>query len=261
MSVRRNRLDALGDRMKSYERVETSQVFPPNSILYVRLDGRGFSKFTKGLERPYDERMSNLMKATAKYLCKEFNCLIVETQSDEISCILLNSYEAPCMFEGKKQKLISTLASSATAFFNANLYKYLPEKVDSDRLPTFDCRVFPVPTKREAANAILWRERDAIKNSVAMAASHYFSHKELQNKSSTIMIDMLKTKHNIVFEDYPTFFKTGSYFQREVYIKEGEGDFEPVVRSRISEVNLVLSNLTHKQRVEAIFGINTDKED
>ena len=58
---REKRLDALGDRMKAYEKIETMQKFPPNSILCVRIDGRSFSKFTKGLQRPYDERLSKLM--------------------------------------------------------------------------------------------------------------------------------------------------------------------------------------------------------
>ena len=34
----KNRLDALGDRLKAYESIETSQVFPPNCFLYVRID-------------------------------------------------------------------------------------------------------------------------------------------------------------------------------------------------------------------------------
>ena len=39
--------DALGDRMKAYERQETEQRFIPLLPIYARIDGRGFSKFTK----------------------------------------------------------------------------------------------------------------------------------------------------------------------------------------------------------------------
>lgn len=70
------RLDELGDRMKRYERQETAQTFCPNTWLYVRIDGRGFSKFTKGLKRPYDERLSNLMVKTTEYLVSETNARV-----------------------------------------------------------------------------------------------------------------------------------------------------------------------------------------
>lgn len=71
-TVRSQRMDAMGDRLKAYERIETEKRFRPNSILYVRLDGRSFSKFTKGLTRPYDVRLSRLMQETTAYLVHEF---------------------------------------------------------------------------------------------------------------------------------------------------------------------------------------------
>ena len=53
--------DALGDRMKAYERQETELRFIPLLPIYARIDGRGFSKFTKGFARPYDERFRALV--------------------------------------------------------------------------------------------------------------------------------------------------------------------------------------------------------
>ena len=73
----KTQLDALGNRLKTYEQHETSKKFIPNLPIYVRLDGRGFSKFTKGMARPFDERMSNLMIATTSYLVKELNAVIL----------------------------------------------------------------------------------------------------------------------------------------------------------------------------------------
>lgn len=251
MSKVKNRLDELGNRMKSYERIETEQKFRPNSILYVRLDGRGFSKFTKGLKRPYDERLSNLMIDTTKYLVDEFNCVVGYCQSDEISLIIKNDYGSPCIFEGKKQKLISTLAASCTAFFNRNL-DYIPEKMNTNRLPTFDCRIFEVPNKCEAVNALLWREKDAIKNSVSMAASHYYSHKELQNQSSKVMIDMLLHK-DVVWSEYPDFFKKGTYVMKKTYEKDTE--FGKVIRSKVDVVDISLNNLRTISNIKTIFGV------
>jgi tRNA(His) 5'-end guanylyltransferase len=79
--------------------------------------------------------------------------------------------------------------------------------------PQFDCRVFSVPNETEAANCLLWRELDATRNSVSMAAQANFSHKELQGKSCAEMHDMLFNK-SINWNNYPDFFKRGTYVQR-----------------------------------------------
>lgn len=254
-SNKSSRFDMLGDRLKTFERIETDQKFPPNSYLYVRLDGRSFSKFTKGLKRPYDQRLSNLMATVTKALVKQFNALIGYTQSDEISLIINHTYESGCIFEGKKQKLLSTLSAYASSVFAANLAKEIPEKdpLVTDVYPSFDCRIFPVFTKSEAANALLWRENDAIKNSVSMAAYDNFSTKELFKVNVKVMKDMLKTQKNIIWDDYPKFFKSGSYFQRGLYEKVLE-DKSTVTRSKISEVNITLSEISHIRRIETIFG-------
>lgn len=62
----KNLKDSLGDRLKSYESQTTGIKMIPRIPVIARLDGKGFSKFTKGLKRPYDERLSNLMVETTK---------------------------------------------------------------------------------------------------------------------------------------------------------------------------------------------------
>lgn len=247
----KKQLDALGERMKHFEKIETSDKFIPNLPIYVRLDGRGFSKFTKGMARPYDERMSNLMLATSQYLLKEFNASLSYVQSDEISLIIHNTYESPCTFDGKKQKLCSTLAASASAFFSLNYFKYFQEELDlNKRLPTFDCRLFNLPSWDEAANAILWRYLDAKKNSVQMLAQSVFSHKELQGLNESVVKDKLKTDKNIVWEDYPEFFKYGVLSKSQSFeISEG------VIRNRV--VSLELKQpfylLSHSERLSLVL--------
>jgi tRNA(His) 5'-end guanylyltransferase len=128
-------------------------------LLSLRLDGKGFSKFTKGLKRPYDERLSNLMVETTKYLVKETNANCGYTQSDEITLVWYSdSYESKIYFDGRLFKMISDLASMCSVYFNRQLPNFLPEKVD--KMPRFDCRVFNLPTKEEAVNVFLWHEQD-----------------------------------------------------------------------------------------------------
>jgi hypothetical protein len=49
--------------------------------------------------------------------------------------------------------------------------------------PTFDCRVFQVPTTQDLLDVFIWREDDAVKNSVTMLAQAHFSHSELHGRA------------------------------------------------------------------------------
>lgn len=204
--------DALGDRMKDYERRETGRRFLPMLPIYARIDGRSFSRFTKGMNRPFDQTMSNIMLFTTEYLVEETNALIGYTQSDEISLIFYQEHsDSEVFFNGKIFKMTSQLAAMATAKFNALVVQHFPDRVKL--LPTFDARVFTLPNKVEAANAILWREFDATKNAISMAARSVCSHKELQGKSGNEMQEMMFQK-GVNFNDYPSFFKRGTYVRR-----------------------------------------------
>lgn len=252
----KKQLDALGTRLKAYEHIETQTKLIPGNPVYIRLDGRGFSKFTKTMQRPYDARMSLLMEETTKYLVKEFNAVIGYSQSDEISLVLENTYETPCMFEGKIQKLVSTLAASATAYFNANFQNHFDTSVleFSKRLPTFDCRVINLPSKDEVANMILWRYLDAIKNSKQMAGHHYFSNKELFKLNTDQIVGKLHSEKNVNWYEYPQFFKEGVFIKRETYEKDLE-DGATCTRSRIVSKSptkpFVL--LEHEDRIGFIY--------
>lgn len=205
--------DNFGDRMKSYENQTCGINLIPRIPVIARLDGKGFSKFTKGLKRPYDERLSKLMVETTKYLVKETNANCGYTQSDEITLVWYNdSYESEIYFNGRLFKMISDLASMCSVFFNRELPNYLPEK--KDKMPRFDCRVFNVPNIEEATNVFLWREQDATKNSISMAAQSVYSHGQLMNKSGNEKQEMLFIK-GINWNDYPSFFKRGTYVQRK----------------------------------------------
>lgn len=256
--------DDLGDRMKSYEARETDRKFMDFAPVVARMDGRGFSHWTAGLRRPFDEDLTNVMIATAKELVQATNARIGYTQSDEITLVfLVEDIVQSMMFDGKVQKLCSVLASMATSRFIVNCLAaggVLAERVM--RGPHFDARVFQVPNKSEAANAVLWRERDAAKNAVSMAARSYYPHKELQGKNSSEMQEMIFAK-GMNFNDYPAFFKRGSFVQartretmlsdniRERLRKDGHECDMPVIRRFIERIDMPI--FSHVENREAVI--------
>jgi len=207
--------DDLGDRMKNYERSETGRLFMPQIPICARLDGRGFSRFTKGMERPFDAEMTKAMVAATTYLVEKTHARIGYCQSDEISLVwLADTSDSEIFFNGKIQKVVSVLSSMATVAFMTAILASDRLRSYADRMPHFDGRVFQVPNKLEAANAILWRELDATKNAVSMAASAYYSHKALMNMTGPQKQEMLFEK-GINFNDYPAAFKRGTFVRRE----------------------------------------------
>jgi tRNA(His) 5'-end guanylyltransferase len=205
--------DDLGDRCKRYEEIESGRRFLPLIPVVARIDGRSFSSFTNGMDRPYDKVMSDMMIETTKRLVEETNAVVGYTQSDEISLAWHSTdIRSQVWFDGRIQKMTSQLAAQATLHFN-RLLEVMYEKYYY-RMPTFDARVWQVPNRTEAVNMFVWREWDATKNSITMAASHYYSHAELQGKNGSEKQEMLFQK-GVNWNNYPTFFKRGTYVQRK----------------------------------------------
>jgi len=206
--------DSLGDRMKVYEYHETNRRFIKFLPIYARIDGRGFSKFTRGMERPYDKRMSDAMIDTTKVLVEQTHATIGYVQSDEISLVWIPTEHGHNWFDGKIIKMTSVLAGLTTAAFISSMADHFVNwELLLLKLPHFDARVINMPSETEAANMLLWRSLDATKNAVSMATRHYYSHKAMHLKSQADMNEMLFAK-KVNFNDYPYFFKRGTWVRR-----------------------------------------------
>lgn len=209
--------DELGDRMKLYEGARAGERFMPLLPILARIDGRAFHSFTRGMDRPFDRAFTDCMVGTTIALVRETNACMGYTQSDEITLAWHSTdIKSQVWFDGRVQKMVSQLAAQATLRFYRLAVVNLPAFVD--RLPTFDARAWQVPNRTEGANVFLWRERDATKNSLSMAADALYSHKELHGKNGADKHDMLMAK-GVNWNDYPTFFKRGTYVQRSTVLR------------------------------------------
>lgn len=224
--------ETLGDRLKAYENVQTERMLIARLPTYVRIDGRAFHTFCHGLIKPFDPVFVEIMKKTCAYLVEKTNAMCGYVQSDEISL----AYESPekMPFECRVFKIESSYAAMATSAFTLfGLETKLGEKIKK-MMPTFDCRVFQVPSMSELANCFVWREQDCLKNSITTVALSKFGHSKLQNKNGDEKIKMLKKEFDYDFyKDTPIDFVRGSYFRREPYMKE----LTEAEVSKISEKN------------------------
>ena len=220
----------LGDRIKTHYEDRTKQFLTRRLITIIRLDGKGFSKFTKNLTKPFDDGFSDDMDATSVFLCENIQgAKFAYTQSDEISVVLtdFDTLETDAWFDYSVQKMTSIAASLATARFNQLRAFRNPESP----LAFFDARVFQVPNIEEMVNAMIFRQQDCTRNSISMAASANFSHRILEGKSGEEKQEMLFSEKGINWNDYKTKYKRGSVIRRIKVEMFGENDV-PYVRNK-----------------------------
>lgn len=193
---------ALGDRMKAHEQV-TRQILPGRCYTVLRVDGRAFHSYLRGCARPFDVEFMADMDAVAEALCAEISgAVMAYTQSDEISVLVTDfgSAGTQAWFGGVLAKQVSIAASLATAVLN--------ERRPGKRA-LFDARVFTLADPVEVANCLIWRQRDAVRNSIAMAAQAKFSHRQLHGVGTGQMQELLWSEHRINWNDYPDGCKRG----------------------------------------------------
>lgn len=232
--------DSLGDRMKGYEGV--SRNFLTRRVpAIIRLDGKAFHTFTKGMKKPFDSVLTQTMQETMKYLCENIQgCVLGYTQSDEITLVLTDyaTIQTDAWFGYNIQKMCSVSASMATSVFNKVFYRSIDnyfnqedilstmfgENSESkDRLrqyadtlknalakgALFDSRAFSIP-KEEVCNCLIWRQQDATRNSIEAVGQANFSHHELHKKTCNMIQEMLWSQRGINWNDFPTELKRGS---------------------------------------------------
>lgn len=229
----------FGTRIKEYESLSETYL-DKTQYTIIRVDGHGFSKFTKGFEKPFDDLLTKLLSETARALMAEFKAVTAYSQSDEITLLLLP--DENLIYSGRVQKITSLVASFASMKFNdlvreewhkmnrlfvcefgqepahSKRQNFLKSKIGK---AFFDARVFQVPTDTEAFNSLLWRTKDCERNSKNVFAQNILSHKDCQNLSSNELVEKcLELGYNWnTLEDR---FKYGILWKKENYIKKIE---------------------------------------
>jgi tRNA(His) 5'-end guanylyltransferase len=226
--------DPLGDRMKDFYEDRTRYKLARRTNTIIRIDGKAFHTYTKGLQRPFDQGLMEDMNKTTEYLCQNIQgAKFGYVQSDEIS-ILITDYDdidTHAWFDANLQKMASIAASLATAEFNRlRLIRKMNTTVatagsilEQFKHAMFDARVFQIPYQEEVINYFIWRQQDATRNSISSVAQSLYSAKELHGKKTSDMQEMIFQK-GINWNDFTPREKRGSIIRRveHVYARRDE---------------------------------------
>lgn len=243
MSDKKNQ---IGFRMKSYYEDRQRDYLLRRIPVIMRLDGKAFHTYTKGLNRQ-SESFSDVMNLTAIKLCEEIQgAKIAYVQSDEIT-ILITDYEqleTEAWFDYDKSKMESVSASIAGVTFSLESYRIWKEannkddddkndiqkiieqvsvfqnKAEFQRPAYFDSRARNFP-KEEVCNNFIWRQQDAVRNSIQSLAQTHFSHKELHGKNCSQLQDMCFKEKGINWNNLPTHVRRGRCIIKVEYLVPG----------------------------------------
>jgi len=265
--------DSLGDRMKEFYENRAKTKLVRRMPVIIRLDGRTFHTYTRGFVKPFDKRLIETMQETTLELCKNIQgCVFGYTQSDEITLILVdyNDIDVSAWYDYEVQKICSVVASMATLYFNRifrnKVYDFVSEhakvindpKTYGEELSNsvheilksynraiemggmFDARCFNVPIS-DVCNMVLWRQKDCERNSINSLGQAWFKHKELEEKTTSQVQDMLYKEYGINWNNLSTVEKRGTaiikdendkwFIDEEMPILKGDG--RNYVESRI----------------------------
>ena len=219
--------DSLGNRMKDYEAVNERKLVA-NVPFIIRLDGVAFHTFTKKLVKPMDDILATTMKQTMLNLCEVVPyCKYGYTQSDEITlvCVIDDVKNAKSFYGNRVNKIATVTAAKATKLFNKNFYKNVEKyeksksafenvtdlKVYKSKLmeAEFDSRVFNIP-EHDIENNLIWRQQDAVRNSINALGFANFSTSEMKGKNTSEVQDMLMLQKGINWSNCSTYQKRGA---------------------------------------------------
>ncbi|KAF2150638.1 tRNAHis guanylyltransferase [Myriangium duriaei CBS 260.36] len=139
---------------------ETWDALAPENWIVVRIDGRGFSKFTAkhNFTKPNDKRAIDLMNSAATEVLRQLvDITLAYGQSDEYSFIFPPT---TTLFDRRASKLATTVATLFTAEYVMQWPTFFPDSPLTRPFPTFDGRCVLYPRREILRDYLSWRQAD-----------------------------------------------------------------------------------------------------
>lgn len=206
----------LKERIDSYQTTSDYKLLARLPIIIV-INGRGFSKLTQLLDKPYCHKFAECMLSTTLRLCAEVEgALFAYCYNDEIVLVSRNDQNTDTVpwYDNRLQKICSITAAIATMHFN--------DCAESIRLnligdPVFSSQVFAVPTVGEVVNTMVYKQQQNFQTSIQYACLYELIKKHDKNTIKGMLsglsmdekIDLLRQECEIDFHTYPLSYRRG----------------------------------------------------
>ncbi|XP_011198234.2 probable tRNA(His) guanylyltransferase [Bactrocera dorsalis] len=207
--------------VKNYEQDDSVL---PNVWIVIRLDGKGFHKFSKAHDfaKPNDVNALNLMNIAAVTVMEEFRDVILAYgQSDEYSFIFRKETN---VFNRRAAKLLTYVTSLFTSAYVFNWNHWMQNKT-LHYPPCFDGRVVLYPSDQNLRDYLSWRQADVHINNLYNTAfwnlvlqsglSNQEAEAELRGTFSADKNELLFTKFGINYNKLPPMFRKGTILLRK----------------------------------------------
>lgn len=138
---------------------ETDEKLLPNTWFVVRIDGKGFHKFSNvhNFKKPNDEGALQLMNNAAICVMQEFrDCVLSFGQSDEYSFVFRKD---ALLYNRRTVKVLTYVNSLFTSSYVFHWKKYFHD-VSLKYPPSFDARVILYPSDENLRDYLSWRQAD-----------------------------------------------------------------------------------------------------
>ncbi|GBF94414.1 tRNA(His) guanylyltransferase [Raphidocelis subcapitata] len=226
--------------VKQYEQDAT---LLPGCFIVVRVDGKGFTKFSElhGFEKPNDKRALDLMDRCACEVLREFSDVRMGYGvSDEYSFVLAPS---TALYGRRTSKIVSVL----TSFFTASYVRWWGEHMGADAplraTPAFDGRAVCYPNAATLRDYLSWRQADCHINNqyntpywclVKSGATPSEAQRTLAGSDAGFKNELLFSRFGINYNELPEQFRKGSVVvrARERFVAKVREDGTAVERER-----------------------------
>ena len=138
---------------------ETDDRMLPNCWIVVRIDGKGFHKFSDahGFCKPNEKPALDLMNKCASNVISEFNEIVLcYGQSDEYSFVFRPDTG---VYSRRSDKIVTNVVSLFASSYVFHWKDFFPSK-DLLYPPSFDGRAVLYPTVKNLRDYLSWRQAD-----------------------------------------------------------------------------------------------------
>ncbi|WFD48978.1 tRNA(His) guanylyltransferase [Malassezia furfur] len=208
-----------GSRYEYVRDFELGDAALPHTYLVVRIDGRGFHRFSHahGFAKPNDAPALELMNEAARAVLREFkgHITLAFGESDEYSFLI---DRASTLYSRRQSKLVSHIVSIFTGAYVFHWASYM--RVPLQAPPSFDGRLVMYPGTQEVRDYFAWRQADTHINNLynttfwALVLQGGQTEREAHN---TLKGTYSKDKHEILFSRFginydklPALFRKGT---------------------------------------------------